>query len=76
MAMNYRELAGAVRKEHGFSKALSGRIVDTVIESIRDEVKRGGMVRLRNFGTFRARVRYGKRRAEFDDSENFFREGR
>jgi len=70
--MNYRELAEVIRKEHGLSWAESSRILDTVIETIRDQVKKGHLVRLRNFGTFQPRESHGKVRAKFNASKNFF----
>ena len=70
--MNMQGLAGVIRKEHGFTKAESGRILETVLSGIRKEVKRGEIVRLRNFGTFRRGKIRGKVRAEFRTSKNFF----
>lgn len=72
--MNVEELSAALAKRHGFTKAFAGRVLGTVIETIRAELRAGRPVRLRNFGTFEARESYGKVRAKFDDSENFFRE--
>ncbi len=71
--MNTRELAEVIRKEHGYSKAESHRILDTVLESIRSQIKRGDRVRLRNFGTFKPRKYYDKIHCVFDDSKNFLR---
>jgi len=71
--MNISELIGILSKEHGLSKALSSRILKTIFETIRDQVKQNRIVRLRNFGTFQARKSHGKIRAKFDDSKNFFR---
>ena len=70
--MNHRELAEVIRKDHGLSWAESSRILETVIETIRAELKEGHLVRLRNFGTFQARESHGKIRAKFNDSKNFF----
>jgi nucleoid DNA-binding protein len=72
--MNYTELAEAVRKDlRLFTHAQGRQIVESVMETIREEVRRGRTVRLRNFGTFEARKSHGKLRAKFDDSKNFFR---
>ena len=71
--MNINELTKVVAKKHGITKAFAGQIVQTVIETIRAEIKDGGMVRIRNFGSFEARESHGKKRAKFEDSENFFR---
>ena len=71
--MNFSELARVLSKRYGFSKAFSCRNLKTILETIRKELKHGRMVRLRNFGAFQARKTYGKLRAKFDDSENFFR---
>jgi nucleoid DNA-binding protein len=70
--MNHRELAEEIRKNHGLSWAESSRILETVIETIREELKQGHLVRLRNFGTFQARKSHGKIRAKFNASKNFF----
>ena len=70
--MNHRELAEEIRKEHGLSWAESSRILDTVIETIREQLKQGHLVRLRNFGTFQPRESHGKTRAKFNASKNFF----
>lgn len=71
--MNYCDLVEEIRKEHGFSGAESSRILDTVIETIREQLKKGHLVRLRNFGTFQCRRSHGKIRAKFNDSKNFFK---
>ena len=73
--MNVEELTEVVARRHGFTKAFAGRVLRTVIETIRTELRAGRPVWIRNFGTFEARESYGKVRAKFDDSENFFREG-
>ena len=71
--MNVAELTEVISKEHGLSKAFSNRILKTVINSIRKELKQNHLVRLRNFGTFRAQKSHGKLRAKFNDSKNFFK---
>jgi len=70
--MNHRELTEEIRKNHGLSWAESSRILDTVLETIREQLKQGHLVRLRNFGTFQARKSHGKIRAKFNASKNFF----
>ena len=70
--MNVEELAGEVAKQHGFTKVFAGRVVRTVIETIREEVKAGRSVKIRKLGTFRARTFYGETRAKFEDSPKFF----
>lgn len=72
--MNTRELAQTIHKNHRlFTYAESRRILDTVLEAIRTEIKRGGRVRLRNFGVFESRDYHGRAHCVFDDSKNFFR---
>ncbi len=71
--MNHRELAEEIRKNHGLSWAESSRILNTVIDTIREQLKQGHLVRLRNFGTFQARKSHGKIRAKFNASKNFFK---
>ena len=71
--MNIEELTSVVAKKHGFTKAFAGKVLGTVVETVRAEVAAGRVVKIRNFGTFEARESYGKVRAKFDDSPNFFR---
>ena len=67
------DLTEVISKEHALSKAFSNRILKTVLNTIRKELKQNHLVRLRNFGTFQARKSHGKVRAKFDDSKNFFK---
>ena len=71
--MNMAELAKAIATKHNLSKAFSNRILKTVLNTIRKELKQRHRVKLRNFGTFQARISHGKLRAKFDDSKNFFK---
>jgi nucleoid DNA-binding protein len=73
--MNVEDLSEALAEHHGFTKAFSGRVVRTLFETIRSEIKAGGVVRIRNFGTFDSRTSHGKPKAKFTDSKNFFRKG-
>ncbi len=50
--MNKNDLVAAVADSTGLSKADSARAVDGVFDSITDELKKGGEVRLVGFGTF------------------------
>ena len=70
--MNIEERTSVVAKKHGFTKAFAGRVLGTVVETIRAEVKAGRPVKIRKFGTFRARTFYGETRAKFEDSPKFF----
>jgi len=71
--VNVQELARAIRKQHGFTKAECRRILETVLEAIREKVKAGDVVRLRNFGSFRKGKSRGKDHVEFRTSKNFFK---
>ncbi len=71
--MNRTELAASIAREHGFTKALAGRVLSTVLDTIRAELIAGREVRVRGFGTFRARESHRKVRAKLDDSPHFFR---
>jgi len=71
--MNFKELARILSKEYHLSQDLSNQIVKTLLKTIVGELKKSNLVRLRNFGTFRARKSHGKLRAKFDDSKNFFK---
>ncbi|MFH1304892.1 MAG: HU family DNA-binding protein [Candidatus Omnitrophota bacterium] len=72
--MNSKELAHILSKEYHLSQYLSNQILKTILKTIVSELKKGNLVRLRNFGTFRARKSHGKLRAKFDDSKNFFKD--
>lgn len=50
--MNKNELIEAVAKEVGVTKADAARAIDAVFDSISAALKKGGEVRLVNFGTF------------------------
>ena len=70
--MNYEELAETVRKDlRLFTHAEGRRIVESVVEAIRGEVRRGRSVRLRNFGTFSRYKSRSKDRVRFSASKNF-----
>ena len=71
--MNSKELARILSKEYHLSQDLSNQILKTILKTIVSELKKGSFVRLRNFGTFKARKSHGKVRAKFDDSKNFFK---
>lgn len=71
--MNMSELTEVISDQYWFSKKLSSEILDTVLETIREELKHNRLVRLRNFGTFQARKSHGKKRAKFTGSKNFFK---
>ena len=72
--MNIKGLARVLSKEYSLSLSLSQQILKTILQTIAAELKSGRLVRLRNFGTFRARKSHGKLRAKFDDSKNFFKQ--
>ena len=71
--MNVTELTAVISKRFFLSKAFSREILDTMLETIREELKHNRLVRLRNFGTFQARKSHGKKRAKFSGSKNFFK---
>ena len=50
--MNKSDLVDAVASSADLTKASAGRAVDAVLESIGDELGRGGAVSLVGFGTF------------------------
>jgi len=71
--MNIAELTQVISKRFFLSKSFSNELLDTVLETIREELKQNRLVRLRNFGTFQARKSHGKIRAKFNGSKNFFK---
>lgn len=70
--MTVKDLRNVLMKKHGFSRAFSGRVLSSVLETIRNELAAGQPVKIRNFGSFRIRKVNGKDRVEFEDSPNFF----
>lgn len=70
--MNSKDLTRILSKEYHLSQNLSNQILKTILKTIISELKKGALVRLRNFGTFSARKSHGKLHAKFDDSKNFF----
>lgn len=50
--MNRQDLIEAIATQTETSKAMTGRLLDTLIQIIQNEVARGGVVRLNGFGTF------------------------
>jgi nucleoid DNA-binding protein len=71
--MNSQALSRILSKEYHLSQSLANSILKTILKTIVGELKQGRLVRLRNFGTFRARKSHGKLRAKFDGSKNFFK---
>jgi nucleoid DNA-binding protein len=72
--MNFKALSRILSKEYHLSQSLANSILKTILKTIASELKSGRLVRLRNFGTFRAKKSHGKLRAKFDDSKNFFKQ--
>jgi len=70
--MNSKDLARILSKEYRLSQDFSNQILKTILKAIISELKKGDLVRLRNFGTFQTKKSHGKLRAKFDDSKNFF----
>ena len=50
--MNKQELIEVVAKKCGSSKRLTGDILNTVMEEVTDQLKRGNKIVLAGFGTF------------------------
>lgn len=72
--MNISEFVDEISREFGFSKAESRRIFDFFLNTIRDELRQGRDVKIRNFGTFRRFESIdGKCSPKFYASRNFFR---
>jgi len=72
--MNLKDLTRILSRDYHLSRSLANSILQTILQTISSELKSGRRVRLRNFGTFRARKSHGKLRAKFDDSKNFFKQ--
>ena len=50
--MNKGELISAIAKDTGVSKALAGKVLDSVINTVTKTLKKGNKVALAGFGTF------------------------
>ena len=55
--MNRIELIELVAGEHGMSKAEAGRVLATVLDAVVTTVKKGGVVTLPGFGSFKQSTR-------------------
>jgi len=71
--MNKQQLINQISRQHGHTKAETQRILNSILQTIKIELVKGHLLRLRNFGTFRVRKSRGQRRAKFDPSKNFFK---
>lgn len=58
--MTKADLIDTLAEKHELSKRLAGEVIDTLLEEITDELKRGNKVQLIPFGSFV--VRHRKRR--------------
>ncbi|HIC91986.1 MAG TPA: HU family DNA-binding protein [Syntrophaceae bacterium] len=59
--MNKGELIEATAKDAGISKALAGKVLDSIVETITKTLKRGEKVVLAGFGTFSVAKRQARR---------------
>jgi DNA-binding protein HU-beta len=50
--MNRQDLINSIAAQTEISKAMTGRLLDALIQIIQSEVARGGVVKLNGFGTF------------------------
>jgi len=55
--MNRIELVEILASKNDLSKAVAGRVLDTLIETVQTAVKKGDAVQLVGFGTFKAAKR-------------------
>lgn len=53
--MNEKDLETRLRKNQKVSKRQAEKLLDEILAAIKEELHRGRLVRLRNFGTFSAR---------------------
>ena len=58
--MNQIDLETHLRKTQGLSKRKAERVLDAVLDGIRQELHKAKIVRLRNFGTFSVRAYQAK----------------
>lgn len=58
--MNKTELINQIASEADISKAAAGRALETVLESVKRTLKKGGAVQLLGFGTFSVGKRAGR----------------
>ncbi len=50
--MNKGELVDAVAKDTGISKALAGKVLNSIVDTVTKSLKKGNKVALAGFGTF------------------------
>lgn len=58
--MNKKQLAGKVANQVGITKAAAEQVIDSTLNFISDELKKGQKVRLVGFGNFIVRTRAGR----------------
>jgi nucleoid DNA-binding protein len=71
--MNQKELINTLAKEQELPKDFAERILKSMLNTIVSKLKKGDVVRLRNFGTFQIKKSHRKYRVKFDDSDNIFK---
>jgi len=59
--MNKGELIEAVSKDAGVSKALAGKVLDSIIGTVTKTLKKGDKIALAGFGTFSVAKRKARR---------------
>lgn len=59
--MNKGGLIEAIAKDAGISKALAGKVLDSIVETIAKTLKKGEKVTLAGFGTFSVAKRQARR---------------
>lgn len=59
--MNRSNLAGVLRKQYGFSWKDSRNIIESILSSIKKELRLGNRVNLQGFGTFTIKQYAGRK---------------
>lgn len=70
--MNQTEFINKLAETHSLPKSLAEKLFKTMLNTIVSQLKKGDVVRFRNFGTFEIRKSHRKYRVKFDDSDNIF----
>jgi len=68
-----RDLIDILNKKHGLPQSFSGRIVNTILDAIKSDLKKGNRVEFRNFGSFEVSKKWGKKRVQFNPSKNILK---
>jgi len=68
-----RDLTKILSKKYGLPVNFSGRIVNTMLNAIKSDLKKDNRVEFRGFGSFEVNNKWGKDRVQFNPSKNILK---